>query len=162
LEAGVAFARARQYGGTECFCKVVLAYVEKEIEILKLLRRMTLKNCLLTGKASNKRASDSERFKHYKMHLALEKICLRRSTGDRTMGKNKLCPRWTGTASGLSELLRRCGEACRRHESAGLLGVALRQGRAIGQQPQQLRTKHARAWLAHGAYIDDQGFIVYP
>jgi hypothetical protein len=24
------------------------------------------------------------------------------------------------------------------------------------------QSTHARAWLAHGAYIDDQGFIVYP
>ena len=144
--------RAGAMAEPNAFAKL-LAYAEKEIEILKLLRRMTSKNCLLTGKASNKRASDSDRFKHYKMHLALEKICLRRSTGDRTMGKKRLCPRWTGTASGLSELLRRCGEACRRHERVGLLGVALRRGRAIGQQPPQLRTKHARTGLAGARHI---------
>ena len=50
----------------------LLSYVEKETETLKLLRCKTLKECLLSGKASSKRDGDPERFKHYKIYLALQ------------------------------------------------------------------------------------------
>ena len=50
----------------------LLSYVKKETETLKLLRCKTLKDCLLTGKANSKRGGNSERFKHYKMYLALQ------------------------------------------------------------------------------------------
>ena len=52
----------------------LLSHVEKETETLKLLRRKTLKECLLTGRASRKRDGNIERWRHYKMYLALEKM----------------------------------------------------------------------------------------
>ena len=51
----------------------LLSYVEKETETLKRLQCKTLQECLLTGKASRKRDRNSERCRHYKMYLALEK-----------------------------------------------------------------------------------------
>ena len=51
----------------------VLSYVEKETETLKLLRCKSLKECLLTGQGSRKRDGNIERWRHYKMYLALEK-----------------------------------------------------------------------------------------
>jgi hypothetical protein len=50
----------------------LLSYVEKETETLKLLRCKTLKECLLSGKASSKRDGNPERLKHYKLYLALQ------------------------------------------------------------------------------------------
>ena len=50
----------------------LLSYVERETETLKRLRCQTLKECLLTGKANSKREGNAERFKHYKMYLALQ------------------------------------------------------------------------------------------
>ena len=51
----------------------LLAYIKKEADTLKVLQRNSLKECLLTGKASWKHEGDSERFKHYKIYLMLEK-----------------------------------------------------------------------------------------
>ena len=51
----------------------LLSYAEKEAKTLKLLRCKTLKECLLTGKGSRKRDGNIERWRHYKMYLALEK-----------------------------------------------------------------------------------------
>ena len=51
----------------------LLSYVQKETETLKLLRCKTLKECLLTGKGSRKLDGNIERWRHYKMYLALEK-----------------------------------------------------------------------------------------
>ena len=50
----------------------LLSYIEKETETLKLLRCKTLKECLLSGKASSKRDGNPERLKHYKLYLALQ------------------------------------------------------------------------------------------
>ena len=50
----------------------LLSYVERETETLKRLRCQTLKECLLTGKANSKREGNAERFKDYKMYLALQ------------------------------------------------------------------------------------------
>lgn len=56
----------------DAFAKL-LAYIEKEADNLKVLQLNTLKDCLVTGKANSKREGDSERFKHYKIYLALER-----------------------------------------------------------------------------------------
>jgi len=50
-----------------------LAYIEKEADTLKVLQCDTLKDCLMTGKATGQREGDSARFKHYKIYLTLQK-----------------------------------------------------------------------------------------
>ena len=57
---------------SDAFAKL-LAYIKKEADTLKVLQRNSLKERLLTGKASSTREGDSERFKHYKIYLMLEK-----------------------------------------------------------------------------------------
>ena len=64
--------RAGAMATSDAFANL-LAYIKKEADTLKVLQRNSLKECLLPGKASWKHEGDSERFKHYKIYLMLEK-----------------------------------------------------------------------------------------
>ena len=50
----------------------LFAYIEQEADNLKVLQCFTLKDSLLTGKATTKRKGRPEQYKHYNFFLVLE------------------------------------------------------------------------------------------
>ena len=56
----------------DAFCAAAVIYRERNRDI-EASAMQDLKECLLTGKASRKRDGNLERWRHYKMYLALEK-----------------------------------------------------------------------------------------